>query len=68
MKKSGHTEENLSKKYNSLIIEAHQNFPLNCRQLLQEASDLIPNKPEPYLFLAFERVQNNLEKQSDDKE
>ena len=56
----GVKEVNLSKKFNSLIIEAQEKFPSNCLKLLEEASQLIPNKPEPYLFLAFERVQNSL--------
>jgi superfamily I DNA and RNA helicase len=37
--------ENLSKKYNSLIIEASERFPRNCLKLLEEATSLIPNKP-----------------------
>lgn len=38
-------EENLSKVYNSLIIESGEKFPKNCLSLLEKAVSLIPNKP-----------------------
>ena len=61
-RKIGIKEINLSKRFNSLIIQAQEKFPNDCLSELEEASQLIPNKPEPYLFLAFERVQNRLDK------
>ena len=50
--------DNLSKKFNSLIIEAYERFPTKCLKIFEEATQLIPNKPEPYLYLVFEKVQN----------
>lgn len=46
--------DNLSKRYNTLIVQASKNFPLNVTDLLIQARELIPTKPEPHLFLAFD--------------
>lgn len=50
--------DNLSKRYNTLIVKAAKKFPHNVTDLLVEAKELIPTKPEPYLFLAFDFLQN----------
>jgi hypothetical protein len=37
---------------------AYKNFDKDCRSFIEEAIKLIPNKPEPYLYLAFDIINN----------
>ena len=45
-------------------MSAFRDFPRSSREALQEAIKLIPNKPEPYLYLAFDIIQERFEKES----
>ena len=59
-KSIGMSTENLSKKYNTLIVMATKSFPNKVSEYLAEAVELIPTKPEPYLFLAFDQLHKTL--------
>ena len=61
----GESSENLSKNYNQLIVKIYKTFPNGTRDVIEEAIRLIPNKPQPYLYLAFDIIQNRFEKESD---
>lgn len=39
------SNDNLSKRYNTLIVMAGKNFPNNITDLLVQAVELIPTKP-----------------------
>lgn len=52
--------DNLSKRYNTLIVLAGKSFPNNITDLLIQAVELIPTKPEPYLFLSFDQLHQTL--------
>ncbi len=52
--------DNLSKRYNTLIVTAAKAFPHSITDLLIQARDLIPTKPEPYLFLSFDLLHKML--------
>jgi hypothetical protein len=58
-------DTNLSKNYNKHIMFAYKNFNRNCRESIEEAIKLIPNKPEPYLYLAFDIINNGFELEAD---
>lgn len=57
------SDNELSKEYNLLLIKAYCSFP-NTSMFIEQAIQLIPSKPEPYLLLAFDRVHNRLLKAS----
>lgn len=43
-------------------MKAYKEFPENSLCFIEEAIKLIPTKPEPYLYLAFDKVHNKLDK------
>lgn len=61
----GLRDDNLSKNYNKHIMHAYKHFPSNSRSAIEQAIQLIPNKPEPYLYLAFDIINNRFEKEHD---
>jgi len=44
---------------------AYKNFNKDCRNFIEEAIRLIPNKPEPYLYLAFDIINNRFQLEND---
>lgn len=43
---------------------AYKSFPMSARDSLESAIKLIPNKPEPYLYLSFDILHNRFERES----
>ena len=64
-REGGVSPANLSKDYNRLIIQAYSSFPVNSRRLIEEAMELIPCKPEPHLYLAFDIIRNQFMDEQD---
>lgn len=56
---------NLSKSYNQLMLQVYRQKEGSCRGVIEEAIGLIPNKPEPYLYLAFDIVQHRFRAETD---
>ena len=46
-------------------MNIYKNAPKECRQKIEEAIRLIPNKPEPYLYLAFDIIHTRFHDEND---
>ena len=47
------------------MIQACEEFPNNSGPILKKIIELIPSKPEPYLYLAFEKITHKFSKKDD---